>query len=270
MPKGNGKNYSQLTKKEKDIIVGFYCNGKTATETIKENKITKRAFPLIMQEYNINTKRKNGYTLNESFFKDIDTPRKAYWLGFIAADGCITDSNYFAIGLKDEEPLLELKKDLNYSGDVYSPKSNNGKTYYRINFSSKIMCDDLMSHGIFPKKSMTYNDLPKIRHGLIRHFIRGYFDGDGCVSNCYDAEYVRNRYSFSIIATKPMCEKLSDEIYSEIGYRCPISKHSKSDMYYVRIHSQKAIKDIFYYMYHNCDLFLNRKYTKFQEIIGQH
>lgn len=34
--------------------------------------------------------KKSKYTYNSNYFNVIDTPEKAYWLGFIAADGCVS------------------------------------------------------------------------------------------------------------------------------------------------------------------------------------
>lgn len=273
MPVAKGKTYKDLTREDKNKIVELYSSGLTYKEILNVFPVTRRSLPLIMKEYNINSKRKNGYSLNEEYFKDITNEHQAYWLGFIAADGCITESNYFAISLKDKDILEEFKKDINFSGDVYSPKSKAG-TYYRINFSSKEFCDNLRTLGILERKSLTYNNLPNIRHGLLRHFIRGYFDGDGTIysaitttHNPKGISYTEN-YAMKIIATKGFCEKLKNEIYEEIGYEGKIVKSKNKEMFYYSIYKNKALHDFYWYMYHNSSIYLKRKHDTWKKFLG--
>lgn len=273
MPKANGKKYNELTNEDKDKIIELYSSGLTYKEVIKQFPITKRALPKVIKEYGINAKRKNGYTLNEDYFEVIDTEHKAYWLGFIAADGCITETNYFAISLKDKDILEELKADIEFSGDIYSPKSNQG-TYYRINFSSKKICDDLRKLGITERKSLSYNKLPNIRHGLLRHFIRGYFDGDGTIYSSITKTYNPNKTSFTnnyamrIIATKDFCKALLNEIYSEIGYTGKITKSNNEYMFYYSIYKNQALVNFYWYLYHNSSIYLKRKHRIWLKFMG--
>lgn len=274
MPKAKGKNYRQLSDDDKNLIIKLYSSGLNFKEIMEIIPMTKRALPQVLKENNINTKRRNRYSLNEDYFETIDTEHKAYWLGLIAADGCITSANYFAITLKDEDILKELKKDLHFSGDIYSPQSKYG-IYYRINFSSKKICNDLRKLGISENKSLTYNNFPNIRHGLIRHFIRGYFDGDGSIGGYTTTTYnpkniskVKN-YSMNIIATEQFCKNLYEEIYSEIGYKGKINKSYNSKfMFYYTIYKNSALKDFYWYIYHNCSIYLKRKYNIWNEFLG--
>lgn len=274
MPKSNGVNYKNLTSVIKEQIVEKFCSGCNVPDLIKEFGTTKRAIPEVLSEYQINTKRKGRYTLNENYFNTIDTSEKAYWLGLIAADGCITESNYFAISLIDKDILIKLKESLNYSGEVYKPKIKNGNTVYRINFSSERICNDLRKHGIYENKSLTYNKLPNIRHGLMRHFVRGYFDGDGCISESISTSYHNDKvyeyrsFMANIIATDKFCTCLKDELYNEIGYNASIDKSKTDGMSYIKIFKNKALKDFYWYLYCNTDLYLKRKHDKWKIFMG--
>ena len=282
MPKGLGKGYKELTKKEKEAIVKSYNDGIYIKDLIKLYKTTKRAIPMVLKEYNINSKRKNRYTLNENYFETIDTEHKAYWLGFIAADGCITKTNYFAISLKDEDILLKFKNDLEYTGEVYNPQYNKGENIYsRINFSSKKLCDDLRKLGIYENKSLTYNKLPNIPDNLMHHFIRGYFDGDGSINrsgswtyhskikNTYSDHYYI-RYKVCIIATYDFCVNLNNYIKDKINYNGKIRKHNKSEMYYYNIYDKKALKNFYEYIYKDATIYLNRKYNIWKDFLGSY
>ena len=266
MPKGLGKGYNDLSKEDKELIIKDYYNGISVKELIVKHKTTKRAVPKVLKEYDINTKRKNHYILNENYFEIIDTEHKAYWLGFIAADGCITKTNYFAISLKDEDLLLNLKSDLDYTGKIYKTKHQLGDDIYsRINFSSKKMCDDLRKLGIHENKSLTYNELPNISEDLMPHFIRGYFDGDGSI---YKDKRRKTDFKFNIIATYDFCISLNLFLKNKIDYDGKIHEHAKTGMYFYNVYDNKAVEKLYYYLYNNATIYLERKYNIWQTFLG--
>jgi hypothetical protein len=116
---------------------------------------------------------------NVDYFEKIDTEDKAYFLGFIIADGNIGEnSNSISIIQKDPYILYEFKKYIEFSGDIYLPYKN--RNICTINFSSSKTKNDLSKLGVFSNKTYTikYPDIPE---ELQNHFIRGVFDGDGCI-----------------------------------------------------------------------------------------
>ncbi len=44
------------------------------------------------------------------------------------------------------------------------------------------MCNDLIGHGATIRKSLTLTFPTHLDEKLIKHFLRGYFDGDGCIN----------------------------------------------------------------------------------------
>ncbi len=119
--------------------------------------------------------------MNENYFEIIDTKEKAYWLGFLYADGRVsTYADKFAIRISieihiDDEFQIERFK------NAINLKKNN---YYRANtvtidFHNKKMGQDLIKHGCGPKKS-TRIQLPELqKRDLNLAFLLRYFDGDG-------------------------------------------------------------------------------------------
>lgn len=125
--------------------------------------------------------------LNSNIFNIIDTEEKAYWLGFLYADGSIykdLKGKYrFELGLqqKDLEHIEKFKKFINSKHKIFYRENTNS---YRIIFNDFKFCNDLINLGCIPKKSLvlkfpTEKQVPK---KFISHFIRGYFDGDGYLS----------------------------------------------------------------------------------------
>jgi intein/homing endonuclease len=137
-----------------------------------------------------NTRR---WTLNERYFERIDSEEKAYWLGFIAADGCVLDSGGVSVGLasKDKGHLLKLRGALGSNSPLleYSAERFGGTRYTsRLTVFSRLMANDLSAHGVGPRKSTTLkpSDIPS---EYILPYLRGYFDGDGgiCITRKFKA-----------------------------------------------------------------------------------
>jgi intron-encoded putative endonuclease len=277
--KALGKGYKDLTKDEKEKIIELFSKGKRISEIIKEIKTTKRAVPQVLKDANIYTLRKNRYTLNEDYFENIDSPEKSYWLGMIASDGCITETNYIVLALNDTDVLEKFKEDIEYTGEIYLTVHRwdgyERNPTYRINFSSKKMCNDLRNAGIHEKKSLTFNDIPEILpKEYIRDFIRGYFDGDGCIRTGKTISHWRNkRYEYitwaaNIIATSKMCIKLKEILDKELNYNCPIHTSKTLGMEYTCIYGQQTLKKFYEYMYKDATRYMLRKYNKWQEFLS--
>jgi intein/homing endonuclease len=151
-------------------------NEKTGTrkylDHYPQNKTRKRAFSFV----------KEG--ANENYFHVIDSPRKAYWLGLLYADGWIVTEHSkpkgFSIALHERDKyLLEwFASDLNHKGLVKKERAT-GKLF-QVKLTSEVAANDLIGLGVVPKKSKIVV-LPKLNDKLYPYFVRGYFDGDGCV-----------------------------------------------------------------------------------------
>ncbi len=150
----------------------YHCCGETLTKFIKEN--------------NIKLKYQHQITENDTFFKDINTEEKAYYLGFICADGSINNKKSklsITINTKDIEILYKFKDLLKTTTPITSRIYVDKRTKKNINTTSfqlysKRIVNDLKLLMINENKSKQLN-LPKINDELIRFFIRGLFDGDG-------------------------------------------------------------------------------------------
>lgn len=128
------------------------------------------------------------YNVDESFFKKW-TPSMAWVLGIAASDGCTSifkaknTSYVFSLIMKDKDIIGKVKKALNADQPIFRKEVKTGfgsGQFWGIQIYSKIIVTDLIKKGIIPRKSKTLN-FPAIPKEFFFHFVRGYFDGDGCV-----------------------------------------------------------------------------------------
>lgn len=119
----------------------------------------------------------------DTFF-DKWTPDMAYILGYFAADGTmfknVNGSSYIAFTSTDKELIDQVKNILHISNkiEVYQQPVNH-KTRYNLQIGSKKLFDIFLGLGFTPTKSLTLK-FPSLPSSMIGHFVRGYFDGDGC------------------------------------------------------------------------------------------
>lgn len=213
--------------------------------------------------------------LNVDFFKNW-SPEMAYVLGYFCADGCMFKnsggSKYIAFSSIDRD-LLEKIKGALYSVHKISPKRQsrpNCKSTFLLQIGSQEVYDDLLRLGIFPNKESRLK-LPSIPKGYFKDFIRGYFDGDGCITSGYYARKDRKSKSFRMwikFASSSqnflvdIKEKLAQyaslkEGFITAGDGCKYLVYSKDD-------SNKIFKYLYYKI--NSDIYLERKYTTFLKI----
>lgn len=128
------------------------------------------------------------YNLNQEYFDKIDTNEKAYILGFLAADGNIKNDGFivrFLIHMQDIEILEFIKKELNYSGPIKIVRTK----YRLLELNSTKLVKAVKNYGIEKRKTRTLQPPKNLDNKFYNSFIRGYFDGDGCVALYNRATY---------------------------------------------------------------------------------
>lgn len=188
------------SKTHEDQVTKLYIdeyikNGKSVYQIAKELKIKPQTLYRLFSKFGFklrsNKINSRKYYFDDRYFHTIDTPEKAYWLGFIYADGYITTKRVresqslgIALSIEDRTHLEKLNNALNGNVEVKIYRESAGyavgKEYCRIVFSSQHLVDDLKTHGVVEHKSNVLC-FPSIDPSLTRDFIRGYFDGDGSV-----------------------------------------------------------------------------------------
>lgn len=202
------------------------------------------------------------YKYNKQFFNNIDTEEKAYWAGFIAADGNIRKDFFkmrIELNIQDYSHLEKFKKSIEGNNPIKeSIRPNNHSCYIDVN--CKEFCLALNDLGITPKKSLTLKiNFDLIPKELKHHFIRGYFDGDGSI-NSYKRENKNYlEWELSFISS----EKFLNQILGELDKKRNF--YSCGNNFRISFKAKEDIKDILKYLYENATIYMDRKLEKVKE-----
>lgn len=224
------------------------------------------------------------YSFNESFFEEIDSEEKAYWLGFIVADGSVNytisraEHNYgerrydrLSIMLQeiDFEHLEKFASDIEYDGIIEKGTTNSfGGTfgYSKIRITSEKLCSDLIKLGVVPNKS-TNETAPSIDPSLQRDFIRGFFDGDGSISISPTNSISGYTGNFAFIGSLQMVEYCRNFLIKRgLASKAKITKDD-SNLHYFRSGGTKIILDLYNILYKDSGVFLDRKKELFEKYL---
>lgn len=208
---------------------------------------------------------------NQHYFDKIDTANKAYFLGFLFADGCNVMEKYeVTLHLQScDRPILEaFKKEINSTLEIkrQSKILPNGETHYYdiLKICGKYLCTRLNGLGMTPRKSATIA-FPKegeVPHAFFRDFLRGYVDGNGSLG----WDHARRKYEVSITSSKIFCQQYHDYILKELGINCRFYEYkSRGDKPYEDCVISRKVESfkLMDYLYGNSELYLQRKYEKY-------
>lgn len=231
----------------------FNCSYPTIRNLLNKHKIKSRG-------------NKQGYPRDEFYFNKIDTEEKAYWLGFLYADGCVHSNNYeISVNITDREHVEKFKtaiKAFNHSiTEIQDKRFQNAKTLYQFSIRDKQLHQDLIKWGCIPQKSLLINKIPNIPRDYVSHFLRGYFDGDG------NLHYLRgtNNYRISFVGTKDFLNDIQKELQTNVSLQSNIAGKT----YVLQIAGRRQVERILNYLYNNSkeNNRLNRKYQKYLDCL---
>lgn len=212
---------------------------------------------------------------NDEYFKVIDSCEKAYWLGFLYADGYIvnnkTNRNY-ELGIELNINDIQVLKDFNKAlvnvhkiQEKINKKNFNGYTYKThtciLRVYSKQIVEDLMKLNILPNK--TYKkEYPKCDK-YFYDFLRGFLDGDGCVyknKNVLYVKFTNSNYNF----LKYIKNRVEDDM--KINMSIYKENDNKYNLYATKKEDCKKILEKLYEV-KNCQK-LDRKYELYKANYG--
>lgn len=240
----------------------FDCSASLAASLIKNRTKSLRS----------NKQNSRKFTYNMTYFNVIDTPEKAYWLGFIYADGYVQirkdKSKIFGIALSTKDKLhLELLNDtLSSTYEVKEYEASEGNSYgteryCRLQIFGEEIFDNMVKHGVVPNKTEIVKP-PKINKKLYSHFIRGYIDGDGCITSS------SNEFAVKILGTVELLDFIKEFIESRnIATIHQYYKRRPTDnVESIELAGNYQVKAFLDLIYKDSTVHLNRKHEKYIEL----
>ena len=254
-------NYMKMQTSE----IAEYLHRSSAAVKIKAKQIGLKKYP---------------YCCDYHYFDNIDTEEKAYWLGFLSADGWIWKPNDSGAGVvgcelqyRDINHLKKLNKSISGNYKITDrwrhcnlSKSNKLSHMCCLRIYSFQMYDSFVNIGFTNQKSFDC-DIPKLTDELLRHFIRGYFDGNGLFS--FNPQKDGFTVGFTTASQKlyssflSIFKKLNFELYD----RSYISEYG-TNIYCFNIRFKDNKIRFLQYIYDNCSIYLDRKYKKYLNVIN--
>ena len=262
------KEYILGNLKMKDVYEKYEVNQNAMDYFFAEKGYVKRS-----------TLRKENIKIN--IFNPVNTPEAAYILGFYIADGCL-NGNKFVITLneKDKEILEKIRDYMSpitkliYKKETINKQGIVSHPMYSFAFACKEIVNCLENLGLGKNKTYLSKSIKNVvPRELMWDFIRGYWDGDGCISssnvtkNVKETSYNYINIGFTIISKDPDILNEMNEFFIEEGINTHVYPDNKGN-YLVGTHSKSEVEKIYNKLYTSSNLFMERKCTKFNEIMA--
>lgn len=267
------------TKEQVLEMYAQYVNGKQITKIDAEYKTDSgylfKKYKLPSYKYGeFKAKFRNTCSKLSYDFKQVSNETEAYMLGFWIADGTVSH-NIASIKLHNtDKNILEC-----FNRYVFKEESNLFVEGVHIKFSicSKNVVNNLIDLGCLRNKTYKTLQMPKIAPELIRHFLRGFFDGDGSVIS--DGKYIKCNFCSidsnylsqiqEILALEDIFTSLNKEVRKGKEYTINSKVvYARYDMYRLFIRRKEALIKFYSYLYKDSNIFLGRKKDKLERYIN--
>ena len=210
----------------------------------------------------------NKIRCDENVFDKIDNEEASYWLGFLYADGNISSTGNrleVRLSIKDIGHLEKFRSFLKLSTEIRTGVCN-GNGFCHLAIRNKHLWNTLNNLGCSPRKSLILK-FPKLnifkgnKKELIKHFIRGYVDGDGCLC-LYKQTNGSIRTELNLVGTLDFVTYIN-KLFKNIGYirnkSCKNWENKSYSLSFSNVPSRKIAR----FLYENSNIYLDRKYNKY-------
>ena len=272
----------KLSEEEKQQIISDYKNNVSLRELEKKYHHSRKILSDWLTKIGVKTTTGNHYRKyfhDEDFFETIDTEEKAYWLGFMFADGYIVDhSNDYgqdefgmSLAIDSIDAIEKFKKSIKATNPIrYDTsgecKGTNKQPLCKIVMRSQKTVNDLIDKGCVKQKTAILEPPKHVPDELIHHFLRGFFDGDGSLirSQRKNSNYVN--FSVDYTSTYPMIMWIFDHF--KMGSIC--KENRREFIWYWKLGGNQQVIKFYHYLYDDATIWLDRKYNKFQELLEKY
>lgn len=244
---------------EQIVLVGLRYQAGESSDVIAEDLgVSGRSIRGLLARRGIGRRTQSEaqrrHAIDQSFFKDIDSESKAYWLGFLLADVTISGTTISLwLHRKDAGHLAKFRSAIGGTHPI-TEYAYRGAPSSRIYLRSAIMVGDLYRHGVTANKSFTASP-PEIMPDLRRHFWRGVFDGDGNISLPPDGGM--GNVALRLFGLGATCEAFARWASETTEVRCGTRPHKT--IFTARITGRRQVVRVVEILYGHSSISLDRK-----------
>ncbi|MBT2687288.1 hypothetical protein J7I93_03735 [Bacillus sp. ISL-47] len=212
------------------------------------------------------------YNISENIFENIDTEENAYWLGLLYADAYVTNDCRYVLELclkaEDLNHLIKFREFMKSDHPIVPKEVKLGdKIYraYRFSIYSKKLVLDLIKQGCLPRKSLIlkFPSSTIVPENLVRHFLRGYWDGDGTISFTKLKQHGYKYCSMSVISTTEFVEKIRNTLDLP-----KVKLNPQGNAYSLRYTGANFPSKILDFIYQDASIYLPRKYAHYKSFLS--
>ena len=262
-----------FTKEQELYIINSYKSGKSKNALRKEFNVSESVIKRILTKYDIPVRQvqqanKRKFDINDNYF-DIETPNMAYILGFWAADGNIHSSENrmdLELNVIDTEILEKIRAEIESERPIKQYVCQNGYTKSKLYFWSSHIKKQFIEYGIVPNKTYSpdFHAPYKLDRKYWIDYIRGFFDGDGCVKKGNSLTFELNSINLQFLTD------IQNFLHTNYNIQLELSiAHARPNekiLYRLYCYGNNARK-IYNILYTPHSLYLKRKYDKWQELL---
>lgn len=254
-------------------IVSLYVGGFSTYDIAEKFNVCRSTIENILRTRKIPIRGSRKYSFDQNYFKDIDCEEKAYWLGFITADGCLSadrKSGYSVtveLSVVDKGHLVKLALAVDFIGNLYERSRvvfGKESSFCCLSLNSKLMVNSLIKLGLTQNKSLS-TVVPDIPKSLYRHFVRGVVDGDGSIVHSNT-----NKISVSIASGSfGFLESIRNIINTGCGFNYgSLYKKSTGNTCILSYGGNRSVLKVLKWLYNSSTVYLDRKYLQYINICG--
>lgn len=234
------------------------------------------------------------YHVNKDYFEKIDNEWKAYWLGFMYADGWnCEDKNSIGLRLQetDKNHIQKFKDSIQSDSKTYFSKGGDtmiigknchAQNQYSISISNQKICKDLSKLGCVQRKTyiLKFPNENQVPRNLLRHFIRGFLDGDGYIGVYHQhkkksdgSEYESVRCIIGVEGMESFIIPMANYITNALNlHKYQIKRKKGRITTIVEWTSLHDVEKIYNFLYSGANIYLDRKLKKLDEYycLGQY
>lgn len=256
------KKFDEIDKQALGLIKsGMNCSQVARRLGIDQQSMNTR----LKMKFNLSILPDGKKQVDSHFFDVIDSEEKAYWLGFFYADGYNSGKGIeLTVKSSDKNHLKKFKQAIKSKHNIgHKIVKLSEKEYgaYRISIKDKGLSAGLSNHGCYKAKTfdIKFPDLDSLE--LYRHFVRGFIDGDGCISK--HASYIGIEIT---CASYSFIRSMQDYFCEVCKIKSSIRKDEREKAYSLKTTSRDEAIGAIKYLYNESNIYLDRKYKQFLKI----